>query len=189
MSRTEVGEAAGESPFLQMSDGGAGPRARDQDAGKAGRAPVPSRWIRCCQESPLTRCTGAPSSSSRGSERALLCLFGPSPAQCPVPFILTECVAERVYLCLLGFVRNQCCVHTGEGQDQTARPPSKVLPFYKVSPAPMTLLSFDELLRTTVLNLFGTRDQFCGRQLFQRLGWGGAGGRVERGRGLREAGG
>ena len=120
MSRTEVGEAAGESPFLQMSDGGAGPRARDQDAGKAGRAPVPSRWIRCCQESPLTRCTGAPSSSSRGSERALLCLFGPSPAQCPVPFILTECVAERVCLCLLGFVRNQCCVHTGE--DRTRRP-------------------------------------------------------------------
>ena len=152
---------------------------------------MPSRWTHCCQESPLTRCTGAPSSSSLGSERALLCLFGPSPAQCPVPFILTECMAERVYLCLLGFVRNQGCVHTGEGQDQTARPPSKVLPFCtaQVSPAPTTLLSFDGLFRTTVLNLFGTRDQFCGRQFFQRLGWGGAGGRVERGRGLREAGG
>ena len=28
MSRTEVGEAAGESPFLQLTDGGAGPRVR-----------------------------------------------------------------------------------------------------------------------------------------------------------------
>ena len=146
---------------------------------------MPSRWTRCCQEPPLARGTGTPSSSRLGSEKALLCLFGPSPAQCPVPFILTEYMAERVYLCLLGFVRNQCCVHTGEGQDQTARAPSIVSPFYtaQVSPAPATLFSFDGLFRTTVLNLFGTRDQFCGRQLFQRLGWGGVGGRVERGRG------
>ena len=86
---------------------------------------MPSRWTRCCQEPPLARGTGTPSSSRLGSEKALLCLFGPSPAQCPVPFILTEYMAERVYLCLLGFVRNQCCVHTGEGQDQTGRTRSR----------------------------------------------------------------